>query len=185
MLVALVAGSRVARAGEADAYEEPQSWYGWQTMLTDGGAIGLFLLSAAVQDAKYGSGSGESYEVGANVLVASGFAAYLFGGPAVHLAHGDGRKALGSFALRAALPIAGTLAGLAIGSAVCGPHDSEIIPCPIAVGALGLLAGGVAAPIVDASVIAREPVTPPTGPRLQAAFVPSGSGGTFLLAGRF
>ena len=51
--------------------------------------------------------------------------------------------------------------------------------------ALPMLVLAVAAPVVDAAVVAREPVTQPGGSQLQAAFVPSGGGGTFVLAGRF
>src|SRR5262245_36637839 len=186
MLLALVAGSRVARAGEADAPEQPQtSWYGWQTLLVDGGWIGLWMLGLAVDHEKYGSSSPENYQLGANVLFTSAVATYVLGGPAIHLAHGHADSALGSLALRVGFPLAGALAGYALGSAACGSNDSEFIPCPVAIGALGFMAGFVAAPIIDASVVARETVAPPTGPRFQAAFVPSGGGGRFVLGGRF
>src|SRR5262245_44231720 len=89
-LVALVAGSPAARAGEAGeageevdgafAPEEPQtSWYGWQTLLADAGSIGLGALSWAVNDAKYGSSSYQSYELGSRVLLASSLMTYALG----------------------------------------------------------------------------------------------------------
>ena len=50
------------------------TWYGWQTLLADGSAVGLWALGFAVDDAKSGSGSPQSYQFGANVLFAAGFA---------------------------------------------------------------------------------------------------------------
>ena len=78
------------------------------------------------------------------------------------------------------------LAGLLVGAAACdSSNDAEFVPCPVAFGGIGFLLGAVAAPIVDAAALAREPVTQPSGPLVQAAFVPSGGGGKFVLAGRF
>ena len=172
-----------------DAPQAPEaprtSWYGWQTLVADAGVIALWSAAYAVDDAKYGSSSKQGYEVGTNLLVASGVAVYFLGGPAIHWAHGHGRKGLGSLGLRVGLPLGGLIAGALLGTVACGSSDNEIVPCPVAIGALGFMGGAVAAPIVDAAVVAREPVTPPTGSQLQAAFVPSGGGGTFVLAGRF
>ena len=195
VLVALIVSSRPARAAETvdapEASQTPQtSWYGWQTLAADGGAIGLLALGFVVDHAKYGSTydstSRQNYELGANVLWVSGFAGYVLGGPAVHWAHGHGSKGLASLGLRVGAPVAGMLAGLLVGAAACdSSNDAEFVPCPVAFGGIGFLLGAVAAPIVDAAVLAREPVTPPSGPLVQAAFVPSGGGGKFVLAGRF
>jgi hypothetical protein len=169
-----------------EAPQAPQtSWYGWQTLLADAGVIALWAAAYAVDDAKYGSSSKEGYERGTNLLVASGVAVYFLGGPVIHWAHGHGRKGLGSLGLRVGLPLGGLIAGALLGSVACGSGDSEFIPCPVVVGAMGFLGGAIAAPVVDAAVVAREPVTQPAGSQLQAAFVPSGGGGTFVLAGRF
>ena len=114
MLVALVAGAGAARADEADvdapdasqtsdapdapdappaadAPDPPQapeaprtSWYGWQTLVADAGVIALWSAAYAVDDAKYGSTSKQSYELGTNLLVASNVAVYFFGSPAIH-----------------------------------------------------------------------------------------------------
>jgi hypothetical protein len=178
-----------ARAGEADVPEAPRttrtSWYGWQTLLADAGVIALWSAAYAVDEAKYGSSSPQSYDRGTNLLVASGVAVYFLGGPAIHWAHGHGRKGLGSLGLRVGLPLGGLIAGALLGSVACGSGDNEFVPCPAVIGALGFLGGAVAAPIVDAAVVAREPVTQPADSQFQAAFVPSGGGGTFVLAGRF
>ena len=67
-----------------DAPERPRaevtqiSWYGWQTMLADAGVIALWLAAYAVDEAKYGSSSAQSYDRGTNLLVASGVAVYFW-----------------------------------------------------------------------------------------------------------
>lgn len=173
-------------ASERATPERPRtSWYGWQTAASDVGVIGLWIAAYLVDEAKSGSASWQSYDAASNVLVWSGVAVYALGAPAIHLAHGNGRKALGSLGLRAGLPVAGAIAGMLIGAVACGNSDSDFVPCPVVLGALGFVSGGVAAPIVDGTVVARETVTPPAERRLQAAFVPSASGGTFVLGGRF
>ncbi len=193
MLVVTVASLRAARAGEADVpetAETPQtSWYGWQTLISDGSAIGLFSLAYLVDYAGKGATSRQGYADGANLLFATGFATYLVGAPVIHWVHGNGGKGWGSLGLRAGLPIGGAIAGALIGAAACGSssNSEEFVPCPAAFAGVGVLAGAVAAPILDAAVLAREPVTPAPGPRLQAAtFVPSAvGGGTLVLAGWF
>jgi hypothetical protein len=192
MFVVLVAGLRSARAGEADVAEKaetPQtSWYGWQTLISDGSAVGLFSLAYLMDYEGKGSTSRQAYADGGNVLFAAGFATYLGGAPVIHWVHGNGRTGWASLGLRAGLPIGGAIAGALIGAAACGSSNSEeLVPCPVAFAAVGGLAGIVAAPILDSAVLAREPVKPPIGPRLQTAtFVPSAvGGGTFVLAGRF
>jgi hypothetical protein len=166
--------------------ERPRtSWYGWQTAGSDVGVIGLWIAAYLVDEAKSGATSWQTYDAAVNVLVWSGVAVYALGAPAIHLAHGNGRKALGSFGLRAGLPIAGAIAGALIGSVACGSDDNDFISCPVVFGVLGFVGGGIAAPIVDGTVLARETVTAPAEPRFQAAFVPSASGGTFVLGGRF
>ena len=130
-------------------------------MLADAGVIALWSAAYAVDEAKYGSSSPQSYDRGTNLLVASGVAVYFSGGPAIHWAHGHGRKGLGSLGLRVGLPLGGLIAGALLGTVACGSSDNEFVPCPAVIGALGFLGGAVAAPIVDAAVVAREPVTDP------------------------
>lgn len=173
--MALVAGARVACAADTGPSEKaPVSWYGWQTLLSDAGAVGLWSLGLVMED-----------ETAGGTVLGAGTALYAFGAPTIHWAHGQVRKGWGSLALRVGLPLAGAGAGLLIGSAVCGHNDDEFIPCPVGAMGLGFLSGFVVAPAVDAAVLAIEPVRPRTGPDLQAAFVPSRNGGTFMLGGRF
>ena len=155
--------------------EKPQTtWYGWQTLIADGAAAGLLGLTILSSDGN-----------AANVLGTLSFGTYLLGGPIVHWSHGHGWTGFGSLAARVGFPLGGALVGVLIGAAACGSSEDEFIPCPVAFGAVGLLAGMVAAPVVDATIIAREPVTRPAGPPLQALLVPSGDGGKLVVAGRF
>ena len=155
--------------------EKPQTtWYGWQTLIADGAAAGLLGLTILSSDGN-----------AANVLGTLSFGTYLLGGPIVHWSHGHGWTGFGSLAARVGFPLGGALVGVLIGAAACGSSEDEFIPCPVAFGAVGLLGGMVAAPVVDAAIIAREPVTRPAGPPLQALLVPSGDGGKLVVAGRF
>ena len=92
-----------ARAGEAHAPEAPQttqcppepgeadapkprqttqtSWYGWQTLLADAGVIALWSAAYSAPRLEQSSSSPQSYDVGTNLLVASGVAVYFLGGP--------------------------------------------------------------------------------------------------------
>ena len=185
VLAAAAASSRGARAAEAPAPTEVEtSWYGWQTLLSDAGAIGLWSLAAVVDDAQYGSPSWRTYQAWSTALTASGFAVYAVGAPAIHLAHGHADKAAESLVMRVGLPFGGALVGVLAGASACGRSYDEV-PCPLVLGVLGFVAGGVAAMIVDAVVLAHEPTGPPTGPRFQTLFIPTSGGGTFALAGRF
>lgn len=188
---ALLAGAlafALATSAHADDRVSPETlgaWYGWQTLLSDATATGLFFVAASLDDAKYTSGSYETYQEMANVTVALSLATYVLGAPAIHLLHDQRQEAAGSFALRLGLPLAGALAGGLIANASCGNgHDNEI-PCAFVGGLLGVLAGGASAIVLDAVVLAREPAGRSTGRRVQPAFVPAAGGGTFLLAGQF
>jgi hypothetical protein len=181
--VALIAGVRVARAdqaGDAGVSEAaPTSWYGWQTLTSDGSAIALGALA-------YGADKAGGTSI-TNVFWTASVATFFLGAPVVHWKHGHVGKGFGSLGLRVGLPLGAFLAGALIGNAACSDKDSEdsYVGCPVGVGALAALAGLVAAPLFDAAILAREPVTPPAAPPIQAAFVPSNGGGKLVLAGRF
>jgi hypothetical protein len=185
VLATAAASSRGADAAEASAPTEvATSWYGWQTLLSDAGAIGLWSLAAVVDEAQYGSASWRSYQAWSTALTASGFAVYALGAPAIHLAHGHPDKVADSLVMRVGLPLGGALVGVLAGAAACGRSDDEV-PCPLVTGVLGFVAGGVAAMVLDAVVVAHEAVGPVTGSRFQTIIIPTSSGGTFALAGRF
>src|SRR6185369_1797255 len=84
VLATVAASSRGAHAADASAPTEvATSWYGWQTLLSDAGAIGLWSLAAVVDEAQYGSASWRSYQAWSTALTASGFAVYALGAPAI------------------------------------------------------------------------------------------------------
>jgi hypothetical protein len=185
MVATAAASSDGAHAAEAPAPTEIEtSWYGWQTLLSDAAAIGLWSVAAVVDDAQYGSASYRSYQAWSTALAASGFAVYALGAPAIHLAHGRADQAGESLIMRVGLPFGGALVGVLVGAGACGRSDDEV-PCPLITGVLGFAAGGVAAMVLDAVVLAREPVRHPTGSGFQTLFIPTSGGGSFALAGRF
>ncbi|MBI3204298.1 MAG: hypothetical protein HYZ29_22365 [Myxococcales bacterium] len=152
-----------------DEREEPRQrpeqkprerWYGGEILLADVASITLLFAAPPV-----------------------GAVGYLFGGPIVHAAHGEGGNSVGSFGVRVAMPMLGALGGCAISG------DSGDWGClPGAV--LGLGAGVIAASAIDASVIAyqEQPARPRTRGGTLAATPRLGigrHGASFGLAGQF
>lgn len=153
---------------------ETTSWYGWQTLLTDGAGIGLLVAGFAARDA----GSQHSgYRPFGEALIVAGLVDLLLGAPLIHgAAHQRTGAALRSVGLRAALPLFAAVVGLGIGSSACGrgPDDSEA--CPAGAAIIGAMIGAATAVATDALFLAREP---------QAAFGAAHSGlvPTVTLAG--
>jgi len=161
------------------------SWYGWQTMASDGTAIALWATAAYLDDAKYTSGSFQTYKTLSNVAVVAGLGIYALGAPLVHARRGHTDKFAGSLLVRLAMPAAGLLAGWLGAAATCGPDIEDEVPCPVVGAVLGTAAGGLAAMIVDAAFIAREPVASDGGSSVQPLIMPTNGGAAFSLAGRF
>jgi hypothetical protein len=117
------------------------SWYGWQTLIADGIAVAAIPFHPA-----------------------AGAALYFTGGPAVHLAHGSGRRAGASLGIRAGVPVASGLAagvlGALVGTAADCWGDACTVPVAVAFGTLGAGAGVIGAIIIDAALVAKEPVEP-------------------------
>lgn len=165
-----------ARAEQPAPPRKKEHWYGWQNLMADGSAI----LSAPVLP---------------------GFAAltYVFGGPVVHLAHGDLEKAGASLGVRLGLPFGGALVGLTAWSAVNGGTCHQEL-CGLGIllfGGIGAGVGAIGAVAADAAALAYErvpdtqPVTtgsprarykvevrPTAGPRREGGF-DVGVGGTW------
>jgi hypothetical protein len=145
--------------------------YRLQTALADGAV----LMAAVALDKSNPCGS-------ASVAVALG--GYLLAAPIVHIAHDHSDRAAESFALRVALPLLGGFIGNAIGKSQCSYNcDND---ADIALTALGVMTGAVAASAVDIGYLSRgETVTrsaPRWSPRIAAG--PNGElrvgvGGTF------
>src|SRR5215467_11328850 len=94
--LALLVLPAIARADE----ERETRWYGWQTLLVDGAAIGLGVATR-------------------NAGVFLG--AYALGAPIVHVAHERFGEAAGSLGLRVVMPLAAGGAGYSIEMATSSP----------------------------------------------------------------
>ena len=110
--------------------------YALQTLSTDGAALALIAA---------GHSSGP--------VIALGVATYAVGAPLVHGYHHQSGHAAGSLALRLGLPLLGALVGAAAAS-----HDSPDSDGQVAAPAFGVMCGAIAASLVDAAFLARQPV---------------------------
>lgn len=115
-------------------------WYGWQNLLVDVGAFGIAAVGGSLH-------SDEALLVGA--------AGYLVGGPLVHAGNGHGAKALGSFGLRAGLPVLGAFVALGLAGDCSG--DSCGGEAAVYRGFGGFI-GLVGAIIIDDAFLAVEDV---------------------------
>lgn len=151
------------------------SSYGWQIALVDGGAA-LLLLSAA---------SNDSESIGL-----LGIGGYLVGGPIVHSAHGNAKRAVGSLALRVVLPVVG--ARLLISMNECDPQITDFcgedeMVYRIIGGGIGVMAAGA----LDWFLLGRQkkkettPALSLGGVRVQPTLYPSASGAQLGVMGQF
>ncbi len=164
-----------------------REWYGWQILLVDGASF-VGLLAA----------EGQRATGVADLTVAT----YFLGGSVVHWAHGSATKGFGSLGLRVGIPLGGAVLGAVIGTAAYGSSNVvcgfPLCSPAVAFGAVGLLLGVVAAPIVDVAVLAYDEQPPArsdahsASSRLQltpVAALPRDAAGhnapTFGLAGSF
>jgi hypothetical protein len=118
-------------------------------------AAGLLVSAALLEDGA------------ADKVAFSGLAVYVLGGPTVHLAHGQWKRSLASLGMRVGFPLAGALPGLAL-YAGCdrSPPDPNFTDetndvCPIVgagLAALGAIAGGLTALIIDDSSLGKVPL---------------------------
>jgi hypothetical protein len=165
----------------APAVPVPERWYGWQTLLTDAGAITLTIALTASADEH-----DDAAVIGAFVIGASAFA---LGAPIVHVAHGHWGKAGISLALRLGLSLIGGAIGAGVGADSCSQYVYDHEGCAVGYGVLGLIAGATTALIVDAAGLAREPAPAPAPVPARNdpvfVFTPLRSGGGLTLVGRF
>jgi len=146
--------------------EAKTSWYGWQTLLVDGGSVALLgtdaaLISAAGRDPTLNAGT-VILLFGPGVLGSLG---YLLGGPTVHWAHGHIGTGFASLGIR----VAGPLAGLGVGAMIPGIAGKDNLAGAL----IGTACGAVAAMVVDAALLAREPAPPDMVPDASFRFVPT------------
>jgi len=116
---------------------EAERWYGGYTLLTDG-----FSLASAIAGALAEPDGGPFF-----LIAGSG---YLFGGPIVHLVHGNPGRAAASLGLRVALPIA----FVGVSAALDDCHGRE--SCGLGSLVIGVPLGMAAAIALDAAALARD-----------------------------
>ncbi|MGZ3419971.1 MAG: hypothetical protein ACXVEF_27585 [Polyangiales bacterium] len=119
-----------------ETQETETHWYGGQTLLTDGAALGLGLAAAKFQS---------------DELAWLGLGTYVLGGPIVHATHGNWGRAAGSLALRVGLPA--TL--MTIG---CQLDDTKGDWGCIGAVIGGFVIGTISASIIDSTALAYERV---------------------------
>jgi hypothetical protein len=130
-------------AAEERPWDAPTQRYGLQILAIDAASIA----------AGIGMQNGEVFLAG-----------WMFGAPVVHLAHGNGLRALGSLALHLGLPLTGGLVGAV---ASCGSSDGAF--CGLGGFVIGGGLGMIAATSIDGA-LARE--TAPVPSRPVARFIP-------------
>jgi hypothetical protein len=128
----------------ATASSKGSSWYGYQTLATDGAAIALALVA--------GEENSEAPALGALGL-------YVLGAPTVHALHGRAAATAGSLALRLFLPLLSSIVGGA--TADCSTRVVNDDNCDFGPRVVGLVVGMAAAVVIDSAAIAWEPKAPP------------------------
>ncbi len=142
------AGARAddAAAPPSLAPSQPESWYGYQTLLVDG--IALVALPAGIA-LTVNEAKGDNAAIPGLAVTGLGATSYLFGAPIVHWAHGRVGIGFLSLGLRILAPVAGLGLG-AVGSQITNDSKNQD---GIPVGA-GL--GALAAIVIDAAVLSWE-----------------------------
>jgi hypothetical protein len=149
--------------------EEPTTTrvsYRWQMVVADLSGLGVSIAAAKLTD------DGDQA-----VGLAGG--TYLFGAPLVHASNGHGWRAIGSLAVRAALPAIGLAIAMQSRTKTGCDNCLDDNP-PIAEAMLGLGAGALAALVIDYGLIAR-----PTQRRWLPTAAPANHGGTVGLSATF
>jgi hypothetical protein len=131
-------------------------WYGWQTLSLDGLLIVGGIAALQLNDTRP--------EL-AETIVWAPVIGFAVGGPALHLVHREPWRALGSFGLRAGLPILGGAIGTGI-VATCPPAEGDYGNCGAPELIIGMAAGVVAASLIDGLALARESSKSAPGLRL-------------------
>lgn len=134
-----------AHPADSGGAERKRSWYGWQILVADGVATGLFVTAAATDS---------------RPVFTTGIVSYALVGPTVHVLHDRAWPDAGSLGLRIALP--GLFGLIGYGTVSCRSDyadEAEGAACTDkrrTRGSLGLVAGAAIATAVDASLIAFE-----------------------------
>jgi len=126
---------------------QQEIWYGWQTLLADGAALGTW-IAAGFADSSAVSGVGTGI--------------YLLGPPVIHFVHGRVGPGFGSFGIRLLAPPVGAgigaLTGLAIGGS-SGEFGTTLGGLFLGF-LIGAFVGWGTAVAIDAAVLSYEKVEP-------------------------
>jgi hypothetical protein len=151
VLLAAVLGSHHARASDAAprppprfAEEPPSRWYGWQTLATDGAAVGLISASLATVDNGRNSPS--------SALAWGALGVYALGAPVMHFVHENPGRGLASFGMRVGGPIVLGFTGAVLED--CGGGGGDF--CGLGGALIGTSLGIIGAVAVDAAVFAYD-----------------------------
>lgn len=131
-----------------DAPDAPR-WYGWQTAMATAGSAALIVTGVLLANSER-----DAETAGKSVLTA-GVLTYAIVPPIIHAAHGNGTGGFGSLALLSVGPLALGAAGSLLAELVDEHPDHVEYDIPIA-GIVALVAGAIAAPIIDAAIFAYE-----------------------------
>jgi hypothetical protein len=95
-----------------------------------------------------------------NATATVGALTYLLAGPVIHGAHDEGGRTAASLALRVGLPLltAAGLTALAAHQNTCAPDDNDCDSGALIAAVEGLLVGGLAAMVIDTTLLARPHV---------------------------
>jgi hypothetical protein len=163
----LAKGLRASSGAEREALRRSmlhEDWYGWQTLTIDGAAIGIFLLGASIVTTHPPSIVATSAPLPLAPAVAA-VGIYALGPSAIHFAHRQAWKGVGSIALRAIMP----LAGFAVGYWGSGLMPSMASGATTS-GAVGGVVGGAGAMAADAALLGWDRWYGPAAPSRSAFF---------------
>lgn len=150
-----------ARANAAEPEpESPSRWYGWQTLATDGAALGLISASLATVD-----GGGRSPS---SALAWGALGAYALGAPVMHFVHENPGRGFASFGIRIGGPVVLGVAGAMAEN--CGGGGGDF--CGLGGALIGTTLGIATAITIDAAVFAYDdrPEDVAASRRLQLGF---------------
>jgi hypothetical protein len=114
--------------------------YGGQIAVIDAISLGVGVAGIAVRSTP---------------LMVLGGTGYQFGGPMIHLGHGRGYRAMGSFGLRQLLPVGGFLLGAAL-APPCGRGELCSVRNALVGGLIGMGGGAIGAVVLDALWLGHE-----------------------------
>lgn len=143
-------------AGDTEL-ELRRHWYGWQTLMSDGVSVTVFLAGVSLSESSSDHGTAQS-------LAWFGLLGYELAPGIVHFAHRNPGRGFASFGMRLGLPLAGAFLGASLASGC----DANL--CEASGAGAGILLGMGAAIAIDAAVFAYDDAKYPLGRRL--GFVP-------------